>query len=368
MLRDERQREFADKYLSSWGNGILYLCPRFGKCRTSILILEELEKRKGSKLNILISYPNIAIKKSWEEEFEKMGYQCTVTYSTHLSLDKHVKEYDIVIVDEIHMLSENQIMSLQSISTKNDRILGLTGTMSYWTQKNLEKKLGLDVIAYYPMDKAIEEGVVTDYQINVLLVDLDNKVIQKFNNKSTTEYKRFKGLSFLIDKMEEERKETFYLRLARMRIIQNSLAKLNATKLLLKHFSDDRVLTFCGQISIAEQLPPCFHSKSKDREILSQFMEGYYKHMTVVKIGNMGSTYKPLNKVVINYFDSNSENLAQKINRCMGMEYDNPNKKAEIWMICSKEEVEKRWLSKSLEFFDKKKIRYYETGDIGKII
>jgi hypothetical protein len=82
--------------------------------------------------------------------------------------------------------------------------------------------------------------------------------------------------------------------------------------------------------------------------------------MAVVKIGNTGVTYKPLNRVIINYFDSNAENLAQKINRCMAMEYDTPDKKAHIYIISSNEEVELKWLKKALEFFDKSKINYYE--------
>ncbi len=80
--------------------------------------------------------------------------------------------------------------------------------------------------------------------------------------------------------------------------------------------------------------------------------------MAVVKIGNTGVTYKPLNRVIINYFDSNAENLAQKINRCMAMEYNNPDKKAQIYIISSDEEVEAKWLNKALEFFDKSKIKF----------
>jgi len=80
--------------------------------------------------------------------------------------------------------------------------------------------------------------------------------------------------------------------------------------------------------------------------------------MAVVKIGNTGITYKPLNKVIINYFDSNAENLAQKINRCMAMEYSTPDKKADIYIVSSDEEVEHKWLKKALEFFDEKKIMF----------
>ena len=35
-LRDQRQAEFADKWIKNGKFGILNLCPRFGKIRTSI--------------------------------------------------------------------------------------------------------------------------------------------------------------------------------------------------------------------------------------------------------------------------------------------------------------------------------------------
>jgi len=42
----------------------------------------------------------------------------------------------------------------------------------------------------------------------------------------------------------------------------------------------------------------------------------------------------------------------------MAMEYDNPDKKAQIYIISSNEEVELKWLKKALEFFEKDKIKF----------
>jgi hypothetical protein len=44
--------------------------------------------------------------------------------------------------------------------------------------------------------------------------------------------------------------------------------------------------------------------------------------------------------------------------RCTAFEYDNVDKKAHIYIITSREEVELKWLNKALEFFDKSKIKY----------
>ena len=355
-IRDVRQKEFADVWLKNGKHGILLLAPRFGKCRTSIHALNKLKPK-----SVLIAYPDNKIRESWQADFEELGFDDSiVTYTTHLSLKKLADQsFDVVIIDEIHLLSEAQIEVCKDLFDVNKQILGLTGTLSSDTERTLEEELDLHVIATYPIEKAIEEGVIVDYEINVIRVPLDNKVMREYKSKKKTEKKQFDSLSFIIDKIQHQGGETMFLRLARMRIIQSSLAKNNATKQLLARYKDERVLVFCGTTAVADSLGiPSHHSKSGGKEEFTQFAEGEGNHMAVVKIGNTGVTYKPLNKVIINYFDSNAENLAQKINRCMAMEYDTPDKKAHIYIISSNEPVEQKWLKKALEFFDESKIKY----------
>lgn len=355
-LRDKRQLQFAEIWLESDRKKILNLCPRFGKIRTSINILKALKPK-----SILICYPDKKIEQSWKEDFETLGFDDSiVTYTTHLSIKKYVdQKFDIVIIDEIHLLSEAQIEACKELFELNDQILGLTGTLSSWTEKTLEEELDLHVIATYPIEKAIEEGVIVDYEIHVIKVPLDDVTLQDFKGKKKTEKKQFNSISWVIEKLQNEGRDTMFLRLARMRIIQSSLAKTNATKRLLAKYKDERVLVFCGVTKIADSLGiPSYHSKSGEKEVFQKFAEGEGNHLAVVKIGNTGITYKPLNKVIINYFDSNAENLAQKINRCMAMEYNTPDKKAHIYIISSNEPVELKWLNKALEFFDKDKIKF----------
>jgi len=356
-IRDKRQKEFAQVWINHGRFGILNLCPRFGKIRTTIHILNELQSDQ-----ILIAYPDNKIKQSWIDEFELMGYKNNnITYTTHRSINKYIDVYDLVIIDEIHLLSPNQRRSCEELILSNSNVLGLTGTLSKWTKKDLQMELGLQVMAEYPIEKAIEEGVIADYEITVIQVPLDNTVVQTYTKKNIrkTELQQFQFLSGMINKMMYSGANTMFHRLARMRIIQNSVAKLNKTKQILQDNPDERILVFCGITKVADSLGiPSYHSKSKDKEALQRFAEGEGNHMAVVKIGNTGVTYKPLNKVIINYFDSNAENLAQKINRCMAMEYNTPDKKSHITIISSKQNVEEKWLNKALEFFDKSKIKY----------
>lgn len=353
-LREQRQQEFAKIWLDKrWG--ILNLCPRFGKIYTSINILEQLPK----DISILIAYPDVKIKDSWEEDFKARKYKNpNITYTTHLSLKKHVDtSFDMVIIDEIHLLSDAQLDAAYDLFETNKQVLGLTGTLSTWTETELDDRLDLPVLASYPIEQAIEEGVIVDYHITIIKVPLDNKTPITIKGKSRTEKKHYDACSWVIDQLESQGKNTMMLRLKRMRLIQSSIAKSQLTKQILAKYSQDRILVFCGTTDTADSLGiPSFHSKSTDKESFKRFAEGEGNHMAVVKIGNTGVTYKPLNKVIINYFDSNAENLAQKINRCMAMEYNNLDKKARIYIVCTTEPVEEKWLNKALEFFDQSKI------------
>ncbi len=356
-IRDFRQLQLANMWVEAGQRGIIHACPRFGKIRTTIIILRRMNYKK-----VLIAYPDKKIKASWESDFKELGYDTSnITYTTHLSLKKHITtDYDLIVLDEIHLLSNAQVDVCKSIFP-HIRILGLTGTMTTWTEKDLRRELDLRVVGVYPISMAIKEGVIADYEIIVASVPLDNKVKLNFKGKYKTEKTMFDQLGWIITKLEGEGRDTMFMRLARMRIIQSSLAKLNKTVELLNSAQQERILVFCGTIAISDNLGiPSHHSKSGVKELFNAFSEGRDKinHMAVVKIGNTGVTYKPLNRVIINYFDSNAENLAQKINRCMSMEYDNPNKKANIWIISTTEPVEAKWLNKALEFFDKSKIKY----------
>jgi len=355
-LRDERQQEFADAWINAGKFGVLNLCPRFGKIYTTINILEKLKPK-----SILIAYPDNKIKDSWEMDFKTRMYDYSnVTFTTHLSLHKYTENvYDMVVIDEIHLLSDNQLFATKDLLKNNDVVLGLTGTLSKWTENTLCEHLDLCVVATYTIEEAIKEGVIVNYEITVVKVPLDNKRVNDYKGKKRTEKGQFDAYGWVINNLEREGKSTMFLRLARMRIIQNSIAKLNKTRELLKIHKEERVLVFCGVTKIADELGiPSYHSKKTEKGIFDNFALGEGNHLAVVKIGNTGVTYKPLNRVIINYFDSNGENLAQKINRCMAMEYDTPDKKAHIYIVCSTEDVEKNWLRKALEFFDKSKIKF----------
>ena len=355
-LRDNRQQELANKWIESGEYGIIYAAPRMGKIYVTIDILEKKWYKK-----VLIAYPDLKIKKSWEADFITRKYcDSDITYTTHLSLKKYVDErYDLIVLDEIHLLSPAQIEVVKLMKGHNRVILGLTGTLSSWTKKDLLTELHLPVVATYTIDQAISEEVIADYDITVVKVPLDAYELRPYKKTCKTEKGEYNMLTMIINKMESEGRDTMFMRLARMRVIQNSIAKKNATISLLKQFANNRVLIFSGTIAVADTLGiPSYHSKSTEKNIFQDFVSGKVKHLSVVKIGQTGTTYSNLNSVIINYFSSSGEDMAQKILRCMSFEYDNLDKKSHIYIISTNESIEGAWLNKALEFFDKSKIKY----------
>jgi len=355
-IRDIRQREFADTWLGSDRFSIVNAAPRFGKIRMSVNILNEY----AEDANVLIAYPDNKIRKSWDDEFEELAYtNPSVEFTTHLSLWKCVKKYDLVIIDEIHLLSSAQIEVCKELFLLNKEVLGLTGTLSYFTQGALKSELGLRVLIHYPIKQAIEEGVLPDYEITVLKVPLDDKIYQLFGKKRKTEFGRMRNLMWIVGNEKEDEEPSFFVRLKIIEVLKNSISKLNKTKALIKQYQDERILVFCGFIKIADNLGiPSYHSKSSESQIFQDFTEGKINHLAVINIGTSGVTYLPLSRVIINYFSSSAEDMAQKILRCMSFEYDNPKKVAKISIITSTEKIENRWLNKALAFFDKSKIKY----------
>ena len=352
-IRDIRQKEFATKWLESNRYSILLLSPRMGKTKVGLNIMAELNFPKT-----LICFPDNKIRKSWEDDFIKFDFDnSNTTFTTYLSVHKYINAaFDLIICDEIHSTSSNQINSLKELFVKNKTVLGLTGTLSSDTEETLLNELKLPVLARYPIEQAIKEGVVSNFQINVIQVPLDNK-LKIYKGK--TEKQKFDAYTYLIDKFEKEGGDNKFMRLNRMRIIQNSVAKKNATIKLINANSEERILVFAGLKKIADDLGiPSFHSETKDVTLLHKFASGEGNKLAVIRMGNAGITFLPLSQVIINYFSSNGEQLIQQLMRCMSYEYDNPNKTAIISILSSTELPELKWLRKALNDINPERINW----------
>ena len=354
-VREIRQKEGADAWLASDRKSIVKAAPRMGKTFLGVDIF-----KRGKYKKIEIAIPRLDIGLGWQDTFKLLGYDDKdITYITFTSL-KHLKlqEGELLVLDEIHELSKNQMKCINNKGYhKSNDILGLTGTLTRKSQEELYDELLLDVCYDYPIYKAVEEGILTDYEIIVHRIELDNSKLL-YGKGTKTEKKQYNNLIYAAEEAQGINK--FYIEQKIMSIIQSSYSKLQFTRKLLERFKNDRVLVFCGLTEIANQLEiPVYHSKSKDRQVFEDFCKGLnYKHLATIRMMQSGITIVPINKGIINYTSGNPEDAAQKICRFLAIEYNNPDKKAELHFLVTNEEFAISRANTALNFFDKTKIKW----------
>ena len=349
-IRDSLQKKAVSLYHDKC---IYYLSPRFGKIKTTFLLCE-----KNGWNNIRVIAPRKDIFVGWESDAIKFNFKGNIGFYTSSIINKMPFEnIDLIIVDEIHEFSIEQLKSLKKLIGTNKSI-ALTGTMTNKTLSDIQTILGMKVCFKYTIEEAVEDGVLADYRLYIHEVELDDVFKYIITKKgSITEKKRFQQLTWLKDKLAKEGKNTFFLDLKIINLLQNSLAKRNKTISLLKEYDEERILVFCGTTETADKLGiPVYHSKSGEKELFDAFCNGEGKHLATIKMMQAGITIKPINKGICNYLSGSPEDSAQKLCRFLGMEYDNPNKQSEIHIISSNTTFEKERLKSALMWFDESKI------------
>jgi superfamily II DNA or RNA helicase len=343
-IRDKRQKEFADIAYKK-KNGLLHLTARFGKIKTCFLFIKPTDK-------VLVIYPKLPIKKSWSDDSIKWKFNISnFEFITTASLKKvAVNKYDWVIWDEPQEVLSEKVLSYINILSKENNIIGLSGSLSAKTLDKIKLWTRLEVIAEYPQELAIQEGVVTDYQITVQGLDLDKSLYGKYTwvsnaideCKANMQYHKLKSLALM-----------------RMRILHSSVDRLTLAKKFIDSNKDNRVIIFTHLTKFADSLGvPVYHSKKKDDDILELFKEAHIKHLATLDMVGAGITFKNLNKALICTFTSNAEELYQRISRITAMEMDNPDKKAHVHILYIRNTQEEVWLKSALSMFENTKIKY----------
>jgi len=349
-IRDSLQ----EKAVSLYHDKCIYLlAPRFGKIFTTFKLCKEKNWN-----NIRVIAPRTDIFEGWKNDAIKFGFNGDIGFHTTSIISKiPFGNVDLIIADEIHEFSLEQLKNLKKLIGTNKSI-ALTGTMTNKTLSDIQTILGMKVCFKYTIEEAVEDGVLADYRLYIHEVELDDVSRYIITKKgSITEKKRFQQLIWLKDKLGKEGKNTFFLDLKIINLLQNSLAKRNKTISLLKEYDEERILVFCGTTETADKLGiSVYHSKSKEKDLFNSFCSGEGKHLATIKMMQAGITIKPINKGICNYLSGSPEDSAQKLCRFLGMEYDNPNKQSEIHIISSNTTFEKERLKSALMWFDEFKI------------
>lgn len=121
------REEVRDEILNINNPNILCELPTsFGKTKVA---LDIMKKRCTKDSSILIVIPRKVLIDNWKDEFKKwdmMEYLPNTEFVTYVSFPKKAGEYDLVIFDEAHHLSERCRDAVYDYSIKNSILLSAT--------------------------------------------------------------------------------------------------------------------------------------------------------------------------------------------------------------------------------------------------
>ena len=357
--REEIQLKAAQSIYDNKFNCIADLSPRVGKSRLTLLALEKLSK----PINILISAPFNTILVSWKAEILKWGSKHNFTFTNNRSLDNiDFDAINLIILDECHYSSTVQRNTLREAKKP---IIGLTGSLGKDSRIRLKQELGIKPCFVYSIEEAIQDGIISDFKINIHYVELDNKVNNipygtKKDPKIGTElqaytffsnsFERFKFMSYGNPALG-----VIKMKYAgdRSRVIYNSINKIKLTKKLSNNRK--KTLIFTAQTKVADLVcKHSYHSKSTENN-LELFADDKINKLSVVNQVSMGVTIKGLKHIIVNQLQSSEEMSIQKIMRAMNFE---EGKLATVDIIVVKNTVDEDWVVKALSWVNKDKITY----------
>lgn len=336
--RNDLQDQFSKTIIQSGFNGIALISPRVGKCKITIDSIKGLQD-----WNILISTPREDINNSWRDEFTKwnLGFTPKVICNNSLLKSKG-QDIDLLVVDECHLLSDNQINNIKLIKPK--RLLLLTGTLGQGKLYKLKTLLKTDLIVSYTIDDAINDGIIADYEINIIKIDTTPEEYLAYK-KVTNRYEWCKEQGYLRAKINAARKRMF--------MIYNMSSKALAVKKFIEDY--DRCLVFSSTTKTADIIcEHSYHSKYRGNN-LDLFKNGKINRLAVCKMSDCGITFPNLKHGIIHQIQSNEEIFLQRALRCCNLEGD---KVAKLFVFVCRHTVDEIWLENCIKDIDKSKIKY----------
>lgn len=362
MTKTEIQENIINTIIENNCRGIVLSSVRSGKTRILLKTIERYFKNKNPK--VLVLYPNIDIKSSWEKECEIINYFPDITYCTFASMGKILNyfpdeknEWDYIIVDEAHLLGEeNQLPLAGKLSQNTKHIVFASGTYNKDTLSDIKFYTKLDLIVNYPTSKAIGDGIVSDFTVYVHKYNLNNsKLIQfgKVKKWNSTEKKECNRLGNRILKLSGQQK--MFASLERMRFINSCNSLIEKVNKWISGNKDERFILFSSDEKTGLKYNlPMFNSKSKDDSVLKDFQSGKINQLCLLKKASAGVTFPNLQNILVTAINSNGENLEQMIGRSLLDDTDHSH----IHIFVSTEDFQNKWLNKSLELIPKNKIKY----------
>ena len=176
-------REDLNKTLlaSNTHHHLLELPTGFGKTKCALDKINMLIKsgKISTKPSILILIPRLVLIDTWREEIKKWGYSNYlpyITFSTYISIGKHIKSWDVLVADEAHHFSDRCLLVLNDVNFKVNYSILLSATVKKEQKDNLSLIFkGLKRIKV-GVNQAINDNVLPEPTILLIPLTLDNSI------------------------------------------------------------------------------------------------------------------------------------------------------------------------------------------------
>ena len=336
----------------------------------TLLALKHADKHYESSNKFLVVAPKKTIMKSWKSDAKEFGFDHIldkITFTTYLSLNKQLLDYDIVYFDECHSLLYSHEKWL---SQYRGKILGLTGTppIKAGSEKYEMISKYCPIKYRYITDDAISDNILNDYKIYVHMVAMNktDTFYTKGKKKSfpTTEIKSYNYWSQRVLEADSPKSKQIAT-IMRMKAMQQFPSKETYALKLFNSITDKCIL-FCNTQDQADRLSDySYHSNNpSSSDNLDMFKSGEINKLSCVLQLNEGVNIPNLKHGIIMHAYGNERKFAQRLGRLLRL---NPNDTAHIHVLCYENSIDETWVSDALQSFDGSKIQYVKLNNDGRL-
>lgn len=337
-------------------NILLELPTGSGKSKITLDKIKNLSKNSSNE-RLLIVVPRNVHKQNWKDEIEKWWPDCNlnIEYTTYVSFPKYAGEWDYIIYDECHHLSERCREQLYAFKARYSLLC--SATVGYKLKRIFNIHFKNLRIYSKTLREAIESEILPDPRVYLIPLDLNMKnkteaiIKNPKGNKtpvridyeqkgliwkkytvdtpvviSCTERQYVCNLNSEIDywfrrynRTKAEFAKNKWLRLCGERLLWLSNRKTGLIKTLIKKLSNYRTLTFCNGIKQTEILGKnCINSKNKKSvSILNDFNNKKIKHITACNMLNEGMNLQDCQVGIYANLNSSNTIVLQRTGRLL---------------------------------------------------
>lgn len=330
---------------------ILQLPTSFGKTKIAIDLLNNFQ----SVNKILIVCPKLVLFQTWKDElikWNKSELLNKVKFSTYVGLHNNIDNYDVLILDECHHITDRSIDIIKTYSF-NYKIC-LSATIKKDSYFRLTQILSNPYFLKVSVKDAIEEDILPSPTIYLLPLILDDskkqyqfiknskaKKVVECNYSERWKYIRDKNTKVIInctakeyitelDSQIEYYKnrylqgrvgyiKNFWLQKAGERLKFLSKIKEPMILKIQDKLGNTRTLTFCSDIAQTERLGKnAINSKSgNSSDILNLFNKGEINHITACNMLNEGINLVNCRVGIWGYINASEIMTVQRIGRIL---------------------------------------------------